>query len=170
MLQRASASVRHYLRVRHCLKEVSPLVKAGDWRNAYETLAIENRKSANATLERTMIDILLQARVMEAGTVEVASPGDSPLLFKGSPVCGVVPEVSANELTASKLQDAIQNHGYLLVRGLRRRRTPPSCALRSTMRCTPAWQWRHRSHPPLPKVLGITSRPIFRARISATRR
>lgn len=117
MLQRASASVRHYLRVRHCLKEVSPLVKAGDWRNAYETLAIENRKSANATLERTMIDILLQARDA-AGTVEIANPGDSPLPFKGSPVCGVVPEVSASALTASKLQDAIQDHGYLLVRGL----------------------------------------------------
>lgn len=117
MLQRASGSVRDYLRVRHCLKEVSPLVKAGDWRNAYETLATLNRKSANTALERAMMDILLQAKD-PAGEVRVASPGDSPLAFKGSPACGVIPEVAASDLTASKLQDAIQNHGYLLVRGL----------------------------------------------------
>lgn len=117
MLQRASGSVRDYLRVRHCLKEVSPLVKAGDWRNAYETLATLNRKNANARLERAMVDILLQAKASDR-KVKVARPGDSPLTFKGSSVCGVIPEVPASALTAGKLQDAIQNHGYLLVRGL----------------------------------------------------
>jgi hypothetical protein len=99
------------------LKEVSPLVKTGDWRNAYETLANLNRKNANATLERAMMDVLLQANAA-ARKVKVARPGDRPLTFNGSPVCGVVPEVAASDLTAGKLQEAIQDHGYLLVRGL----------------------------------------------------
>jgi hypothetical protein len=99
------------------LKEVSPLVKAGDWRNAYETLATVNRKNADATLERAMMDILLQAND-SSGKAKVARPGDSPLTFSDSPVCGVIPEVSASALSAGTLQDAIQNHGYLLVRGL----------------------------------------------------
>ena len=104
-------------RIQHCMQEVSVLVEAGDWRNAYDALATENRKSPDQVLERALVDILLQA-CDTAGTVEVAKPGDSPLSYKGSPECGVIPEVSSAELSAAKLQEAIQDHGYLLVRGL----------------------------------------------------
>ncbi len=105
-------------RIQHCMQEVSGLVEAGDWRNAYEVLACENRRSPDQALERALVDVLLQARSDAAGTVEVSKPGDSPLKHKGSSECGVIPEVSAPELTAQKLQEAIREHGYLLVRGL----------------------------------------------------
>jgi hypothetical protein len=104
-------------RIQHCLQKVSSLVMMGDWRNAYETLAKENRKSSNETLERALIDILLQASDT-GGSVECAKPGDSSLPFKSPSISGIIPEVSAAALTGQKLQDAINNHGYLLVRGL----------------------------------------------------
>ena len=104
-------------RIQHCLQEVQPLIECGDWRNAYETLACENRKHSDEHLERALIDIMLRA-TDQAGTIEVAEVGASPVPAASSAICGVIPEVSASELTASKLQDAINNHGYLLVRGL----------------------------------------------------
>ncbi len=117
-------------RIQHCLQEVSSLVMAGDWRNAYETLATENRKNANEHLERALIDILLQA-CDTAGTVEDARPGDSPFPCKSTSISGIIPEVSAAGLTAPKLQDAINTHGYLLVRGLLSAES--SAALRDTV-------------------------------------
>jgi hypothetical protein len=112
-----SKNVQASCRAHHCVQEVSSLVAAGDWRNAYETLAIENRQNPDQTLERAMIDILLQARDA-GGAVEISSPGDSPLPFKGSSETGVIPEVAVNELSPDKLREAIHDHGYLLVRGL----------------------------------------------------
>jgi hypothetical protein len=111
MIQKATS------RVLHCLQEVQPLIENGDWRSAYETLAAENRNHSDEQLERALIDILLQA-ADSTGAVEQAKPGAAPIPPPGSATCGVIPEVSATELTASKLQEAIDNHGYLLVRGL----------------------------------------------------
>jgi hypothetical protein len=154
MLQQASLRVRHYLRVRHCLREVSSLVRAGDWRNAYETLATLNRKNANETLERAMIDILLQASD-PAGTVEIARPGDSPLPFKGSSTCGIIPEVSAAALNAATLQEAIRDHGYLLVRGV------VSTAFAGELRDTIDSAMRARLEVAVPDAVGLCNGPWY---------
>lgn len=141
-------------RIQHCLQEVSSLVKVGDWRNAYETLAAENRKNSGQYLERAMIDILLQAND-SAGDVETAKPGDSPLSFKGSSEIGVIPEVPATALTAGKLQEAIQNHGYLLVRGL------VSAAVTAELRYTIDMTMRARMEVAVPNAPGLSNGPWY---------
>tara|TARA_R110002072_G_scaffold298456_1_gene472479 strand:+ start:10600 stop:11661 length:1062 start_codon:yes stop_codon:yes gene_type:complete len=103
--------------IQHCIQDVAALVKSRDWRNAYEMLATENRKSPNHILERAMVDILLQA-CDASGVVEVAKPGDGLLPLSGSSGTGGIPEVSVTEFSAGKLQEAIRDQGYLLVRGL----------------------------------------------------
>jgi Phytanoyl-CoA dioxygenase (PhyH) len=104
-------------RIQACLQEASSMVQAHDWVNAYETLASENRKNPDESLERALIDILLQAS-QSTRSVKRAKPGDVGVLEKGSSETGVIPEVSAAELTSGKLGEAIRDHGYLMVRGI----------------------------------------------------
>lgn len=44
--------------IQQCIQEVSILVKGGDWRNAFETLALEIRKNPDQILERALVDVL----------------------------------------------------------------------------------------------------------------
>lgn len=130
------------------------MVQAHDWRNAYETLAAENRRNPDQNLERALIDILLQADD-SFGTVEEARPGDSPLPFKGSPETGVIPELDAVDLTAGKLQHAIQNHGYLLVRGLVKQTTA------GQLRYAIDMAMRARMEVAVPHAPGLSNGPWF---------
>jgi hypothetical protein len=148
MNQRASS------RIQSCLQEVSAMVHASDWRGAYETLAAENRRNPDQELERALIDVLLQAHD-SSGTVEVAQPGERLAIEKGSQAVGVIPEVSARELTAEKLQSAIHDHGYLMVRGLM---PEESCA---TLRYAIDSALRARLEVAVPNASGLSNGPFY---------
>lgn len=85
-----------------------------DWAGALALLLEANRNHRDVALERQIVDLLLQAPDVSAHAQ--ASAGHQSVAC-GESTAGVIPEVAFSELSVPVLQNAIEQAGYLIVRG-----------------------------------------------------
>ncbi|MCR9106865.1 MAG: hypothetical protein NXI15_16350 [Gammaproteobacteria bacterium] len=94
------------------------LAARGNTPGAIETLRRANRKHPHGDLERALVDLLLQSKpaAAKAGHDLPAAndpAGDHPPTLPA----GRIPEINARDLNAQTLRTAINEAGYLIVRG-----------------------------------------------------
>lgn len=98
------------------LKRSEQLRSSGDTGQALQRLFEANRRAPEASLEQAIVDLLLR----EEFTDPAAGSGEQavvPVSTHERPFAsGEIPEIDASELSASLLQKAIAEAGYLIVR------------------------------------------------------
>jgi ectoine hydroxylase-related dioxygenase (phytanoyl-CoA dioxygenase family) len=100
------------------IRRAHRLQQQGDVNGALEYLFAANRNRENPSVERAIVDLLLQSPGTDG--CEVAPRLASPVTANGTLqiVGGEIPEICASEFSAAALQEAISRTGYLIVRGL----------------------------------------------------
>lgn len=100
------------------LRHAEGLVAANKWREAIESLTASNRDRAHVEIEKHLVDLFLQA----AGNIEfpttttpvAAAPRGENLVLENTH--HQIPEISAQQLCADTLRQAVRDHGHLIVR------------------------------------------------------
>lgn len=99
------------------LKRAERCVRSGQSKSALALLLEANTKGSSVKLERAIVDLILQIENTMPATAPTAGPrseaGVAEAVFRE----GTIPELQFSELTPRLLHSAIEQTGYLIVRG-----------------------------------------------------
>jgi hypothetical protein len=105
--------------VERVLRHAEGLKAENKWREAIEFLSASNRDHAQVEIEKYLVDLFLQAADnIDFPATATAPPVAAPM--RGNPTLEnaqhKIPEISAQQLCADSLRQAVRDHGHLIVR------------------------------------------------------